>query len=260
MASNVLQFRRKRRIGPRLGLMSGALAAGILGVMAWVGPEAPSDAPASGAARAGAGTTVAAGPMLTGRAHIVDGDTLRIGGTTVRLLNIDAPESAQSCDGAPCGAHATDALRGIAACGDVTCIGDEDDGYGRLLAHCTVQGRDIGAELVLGGHAAAFRRYSTEYLRQEDQARAAGRGIWAAADPVMPWDWRRDQRAMAASADSPAPDGCRIKGNINRKGERIYHLPGRPYYDETRIRPLKGERWFCTEAEARAAGWRASGA
>ncbi len=49
---------------------------------------------------------------------------------------------------------------------------------------------------------------------------------------------------------------CRIKGNINLQGERIYHLPGQPYYDATRIDTLKGERWFCTEAQARAAGWR----
>lgn len=43
-------------------------------------------------------------------------------------------------------------------------------------------------------------------------------------------------------------------------GERIYHVPGQPYYDETRIDTAKGERWFCSEAQARAAGWRKSNA
>ncbi len=54
------------------------------------------------------------------------------------------------------------------------------------------------------------------------------------------------------------PNGCDIKGNVNTKGERIYHVPGQKYYDDTVIQPSHGERWFCSEAEARAAGWRKS--
>ncbi|MBB3646688.1 hypothetical protein FHX14_002885 [Rhizobium sp. BK619] len=54
--------------------------------------------------------------------------------------------------------------------------------------------------------------------------------------------------------------GCNIKGNISiGSGERIYHLAGQEYYNETRISPQYGERWFCSEAEARAAGWRRAG-
>ena len=50
---------------------------------------------------------------------------------------------------------------------------------------------------------------------------------------------------------------CNIKGNVNiDSGERIFHTPGQRRYSETRIRPEYGERWFCSEAEARAAGWR----
>ena len=52
--------------------------------------------------------------------------------------------------------------------------------------------------------------------------------------------------------------GCRIKGNISRDGTRIYHVPGERYYQRTRISTSKGERWSCSEAEARAAGWRRS--
>lgn len=51
-------------------------------------------------------------------------------------------------------------------------------------------------------------------------------------------------------------EACRIKGNINRDGQRIYHVPGDRWYDHTRVDRLQGERWFCSEAEARAAGWR----
>jgi hypothetical protein len=50
---------------------------------------------------------------------------------------------------------------------------------------------------------------------------------------------------------------CSIKGNISiETGERIYHVPGQKYYAVTRISPQYGERWFCSEDEARAAGWR----
>ena len=58
-------------------------------------------------------------------------------------------------------------------------------------------------------------------------------------------------------ADSEV-SGCNIKGNINGKGEHIYHMPGQTYYQETQINESRGERWFCSESEARAAGWRRS--
>jgi hypothetical protein len=57
----------------------------------------------------------------------------------------------------------------------------------------------------------------------------------------------------------PIAVGCGIKGNIStRTGERIYHMPGQKYYFETRINWFRGERWFCSESDARAAGWRKS--
>ena len=59
--------------------------------------------------------------------------------------------------------------------------------------------------------------------------------------------------AIPAAAQSGE---CVIKGNVNTQGERIYHMPGDEYYDETRISASHGERWFCSEEEAEAAGWR----
>ena len=54
-------------------------------------------------------------------------------------------------------------------------------------------------------------------------------------------------------------DGCDIKGNVSyNTGEKIYHLVGQEYYSETEIDPYYGERWFCTESEAKANGWRKS--
>ncbi len=79
------------------------------------------------------------------------------------------------------------------------------------------------------------------------------RGVFTA-----PWDWRRGERLQAEAANDNASVTCFIKGNIPRSGERIYHVPGGAYYDRTKISPAKGERWFCTEEEALAAGWRKS--
>lgn len=64
--------------------------------------------------------------------------------------------------------------------------------------------------------------------------------------------------AGAVSASAQDNRTCNIKGNVSTQGERIYHVPGQKYYNDTRISPSHGERWFCSEEEARAAGWRRS--
>ncbi len=64
--------------------------------------------------------------------------------------------------------------------------------------------------------------------------------------------------AGAVSASAQDNRNCNIKGNVSTQGERIYHVPGQKYYNDTRISPSHGERWFCSEEEARAAGWRRS--
>jgi len=62
---------------------------------------------------------------------------------------------------------------------------------------------------------------------------------------------------MVAASFGPPLVGCSVKGNISvGSGERIYHVPGQEFYADTVINLLKGERWFCSEEQARAAGWR----
>lgn len=91
------------------------------------------------------------------------------------------------------------------------------------------------------------------YVAQEDRARAARRGIWALGFE-QPADYRRGRRlAQVPSAPDPR---CAIKGNVSVSGARIYHLPGSRAYPEVRIDAGRGERWFCSEGEAVAAGWR----
>ncbi len=189
-----------------------------------------------------------------GPARIVDADTLVIGPQVIRLEGIDAPETAQRCHGRPCGAAATDALAALIGGTTVRCTGSAYDAYDRLIATCHAAGHNLNAALVEHGHAAAFRRYSLTYVPQEDRARAARRGMWAGGMPQMPWEFRA-ARWTASTQLAPDP-ACPIKGNISDRG-RIYHTPWSPYYGRTRINTGQGERWFCTEAEALAAGWRA---
>jgi hypothetical protein len=65
-------------------------------------------------------------------------------------------------------------------------------------------------------------------------------------------------RAAYAPAAHITSASCNIKGNISARGERIYHMPDQKYYAKTIIDHGAGERWFCSEAEAPAEGWRKS--
>ena len=126
---------------------------------------------------------------------------------------------------------------------------------GSVADPCSAGSEDLNAWMVAEGWALAYRHYSMDYVDEEAAAQAAGRGIWR-GEFVAPWDWRRGARLEPTTA---VPDGeCLIKGNINRDGERIYHVPGGMYYEQTRINTSNGERWFCSEEEAIAAGWRRS--
>ncbi|MFT3973727.1 MAG: thermonuclease family protein [Amaricoccus sp.] len=220
------------------------------------------------------------GHSLRGVAVVTDGDTLRLGGTKIRLFGIDAPESHQSCpDRAgntwPCGTVAAERLEALVANRVVDCELQDADRYGRMVASCSVDGRDLGATIVADGLARAYARYSDRYLPDEAEARAAGRGLWQ-AETEAPWDWRRDRgKTEAIASRAPAPvakpqaeasttsktaaatpePGCEIKGNIGGNGRKLYHTPEMASWSRTRIDPTRGERFFCDEAAALAAGW-----
>ena len=137
---------------------------------------------------------------------------------------------------------------------DVRVTVQTTDRYGRTVGRPYLGDLDICTEMVRMGAAWAYREYLTDkgLLTLESQARADKRGLWGTseAQAMPPWEWRR-------SGGQDGPNGCNIKGNINSKGDRIYHVLGSRSYGVTRINTSKGERWFCSEAEARAAGWRA---
>lgn len=191
--------------------------------------------------------------------RVVDGDTIDLDGVRYRLHGIDAPEAGQSCKSAkgeewPCGQVAVQKMESLVIGNVVTCIPREKDGYGRWIASCRTGDKDINGEMISSGLAWAFRKYSEDYVATEEIARTQRIGIWQ-ADTETAWEFR-SHKWEGAALSAPL-SGCPIKGNINRQSEKIYHAPWSKDYKKTKIDTRKGERWFCSEGEAVAAGWRA---
>lgn len=155
----------------------------------------------------------------------------------------------------PCGSTAADRLTELTANTTVECEPLDRDRYGRLVSRCMAGDIDLAAALAEEGLAWTYLEYSDDYAGQEAAARVAAAGVWQ-SETQAPWDYRAN-RWERAEAASPAP-GCPITGNISAKGERIYHTPWSPWYERTKISETDGERWFCDEAEAVEAGWRAA--
>jgi endonuclease YncB( thermonuclease family) len=131
---------------------------------------------------------------IAGAARVVDGDTLIIHGTSIRLNGIDAPEWAQSCEMKGreyrCAEQATRALTALLAGRTTECIEVTRDRYQRIVARCHVGSIDIGGWMVEHGWAIAYRRYSLDYVEAEMRARSEKAGLWAGTF-VEPEAWRR---------------------------------------------------------------------
>jgi micrococcal nuclease len=210
--------------------------------------------------------------------NVVDGDTIdvELDGQVyrVRYIGVDTPETVDpnrpvGCYGPEASAHNKKLVSGetVGLEKDIS----ETDRYGRLLRYVWLSGESTGsgeaemvnADLVRDGYAQVATyppdvKYQDTFLQLQTEARDARRGLWG--------------DVCTSPTATPAPIGSRsgvcdfsgtsepvIKGNISTStGEKIYHVPGQQYYDQTVITESKGERWFCTEAEAVAAGWRKS--
>jgi len=131
---------------------------------------------------------------LSGTASVIDGDTIEMHGTRIRLHGIDAPEARQECtrrDGTAwrCGQQAALALSDHIGRAVVRCEPRDRDRYGRIVAVCFLAGEDLNRWMVAGGWAVAYRKYSLDYVAHEERAHLARVGMWSGSFE-MPWDWR----------------------------------------------------------------------
>ena len=201
---------------------------------------------------------------------VIDGDTVVLeGGRRLRYVGVDTPETVApgepvACFGPEASVRNAELVRGrtVLLEKDV----NDTDRFDRLLRYVYLEdGRMVNEVLVAEGYAIS-KAYPPDTLYQDrldaaqSQAKAKNLGLWAACESVpearptiVVTVGPSDGVSCPLGCEAPPP-GCAIKGNIS--DERIYHVPGQRDYENTVIRPENGERWFCTEAEAVANGWR----
>lgn len=202
---------------------------------------------------------------------VVDGDTIRVDyygkEELVRLIGIDTPEvdgpyTEKECYGDESSAFAKEKLTGQWVTLEVDSSQSDRDKYDRLLRYVSLDGEDFGELSISQGYAFEYtynNPYSkqNEYKAAQEEAKNASKGLWrGCADSSNTANEPAEQKTNHVYSEE---GDCNIKGNISiSTGEKIYHVPGQEYYEDTVISPEYGERWFCSEEEAMAAGWRKS--
>lgn len=232
----------------------GVVLAVMVGAISWLLPSLmsqPSGTPL--VTRAAPAMTPASG-RIESKAIAISGDEMRIGSEMVRLFGVERPDATQICaQSKSCAANAKAALQKLVGGKKVTC-----DVSGRLTetisrATCQVNGADVAGQLVRGGHVFATTGLFATYSSAEREARSNRVGLWR-TDPARPSEHRAKLWEVAKQA---APTGCPIKGTVSGDS-KTYLVPWSVSYDKSKVRQEKGERWFCTEEEAKAAGWKSS--
>lgn len=221
-------------------------------------------------------------PAAAADVVVRDGRTLQIGSTTYRLGGIDTPDMDQIClndraDPWACGVGARDALAKLVGERAVSCrdLGADPLYKARRLGACTIQGETVslGQQMVQQGFAINLPgrdRFAGDEAKARIEHSGLWRGCFAAPQSFRRWDrdavllgasCRDDKRAETVELLFPArttmPPGCSIKGKFARRARLtgnvgVYHLQGcRSYAGNT-----KPDRWFCSEDDAKAAGFR----
>lgn len=199
--------------------------------------------------------------------RVIDGDTFELAnGERVRMIGVDTPETVKpNTPVQPYGKEASDYTKKLLTDQKVTLKFDVEprDRYERLLAYVYLSdGTFVNEKLVRDGYARIMTippnvAFADLFLEAEREARENNRGLWALEDR-KPKDKPIEKKEAASTGSNPVsqpatpPEGKLIKGNINAKGEKIYHVPGSANYDRT-----NPEEWFATEEEAQEAGYRA---
>lgn len=216
-------------------------------------------------------------PTLYKIVEVVDGDTIKVnynGKTeTVRLIGLDTPEIVDprqpvQCFGQEASDHAKALLTGKSVQLEADGSQTDRDKYSRLLRYAILEDNtNFNKQMIADGYAYEYTyevpyKYQQDFKAAQTAAQNNSKGLWAAGTCNGQRTKPQPPAAPAPTSTPTATPGtgnCVIKGNISTDdGEKIYHMPGQQYYDKTKIDTRKGERWFCSETEAQAAGWRKS--
>lgn len=273
----------------RCTLIALALPALLLIVLACASSgEAPPDVPPTQAATADgdAATPSAQQPPTEAEVvRVIDGVTIEVEKEgmryLVRYLGVSIPLAVDS-------SAALEFNRFIAQGKPVVLSSDdaEVDSDGAHLRYVFIDGEMVNLKLLNGGWGEVaqfpvnFEKFE-EFFKAESDARADGRGIWSveassqAEDTTPVPQLTSNPSSNFVGGTLPARPGSPtgpasvcdfsgsntpiIKGNVDqRTGERLYHVPGGLFYSTTAVDFIQGDRWFCTEAEAQALGWKRS--
>jgi endonuclease YncB( thermonuclease family) len=197
------------------------------------------------------------------QATVIDGDTLQVGDQIVQLYGIDAPELGQLCDEEGglrhCGIDAALALRKLLAlarpalhCSPWQDGGDPAEAPGATIEVCEVGNQDVSLVMLHNGYSVALPGSFPDYAEAQQQAREGGLGLWHSRF-ALPWAWRKGERSPVAQTD------CNVKAATGDAGGPAYYVPTDPGYDRIAVDPARGDAWFCSDEEARLAGWRRPG-
>ncbi|MBU3957298.1 thermonuclease family protein [Patescibacteria group bacterium] len=177
---------------------------------------------------------------LAGRVvRVIDGDTFDLEGEVrVRLAGAEAPEYPEGC----LGTKTKERLEELVLGKEVTVEVIEEDNFGRQIGFVKVDEVFVDKVLVEEGLARAASgenpSFGAALLAAEDSARQAKRGIWSSLC---------------------MKEGCLIKGNVRRdRGTKVYHLSDCYNYEKIVVNERGGDQWFCSEEEAKKAGFRKS--
>ncbi len=194
--------------------------------------------------------------------RVIDGDTIEIeGGERVRYIGIDTPETVDPRKPVQCfGVEASNKNKELVEGKTVRLEKDttDRDKYNRLLRYIWVGDTFINLEMVKQGFAYSYSyppdiKYQDQIVAAQQEAEKNKNGLWAAC----PLDASKSATVPDSEIiKSDSSSNCAIKGNISTTGEKIYHLSGCGSYEKTKIEESRGEKWFCSEAEAQAAGFR----
>jgi micrococcal nuclease len=198
--------------------------------------------------------------------RVVDGDTVNVKinrkEETVRLLLIDTPETVHPTKSVqPFGPEASSFVKELLNGANVQLEMDvgERDKYGRLLAYVYIDDQMVNEMLLEKGLARLAyvfepnTKYVDNFSAIQKKAQQQGIGIWSIENYATDEGFSENENQENSTEETViASEGCTIKGNINSKGEKIYHTEESPSYKVT-----KPEEMFCFEAEAISAGYRA---